>query len=136
MECQGCWWWLEGGVAAAELVALVIDPELVAVPLVMVGLMFARQGRREEGAWAVEQGWLLVLVIRAVFEGQMIAAVVEVADLVVDSEPAGVLWMMAVLVFALEGRREQGARVADHERWLVLVIRAGFEGQSEPVCCA
>ena len=72
MECQGCWWWLEGGVAAAAagLVALVIDPELVPVPLMMVGLMFVRQGRREEGAWAVEQGWLLVLVVRAVFEDQ------------------------------------------------------------------
>ena len=71
MECQGCWWWLEGGVAAAaELVALVIDLELVPVPLMMVGLMFGRQGRREEGAWVVEQGWLLVLVIRAELESQ------------------------------------------------------------------
>ena len=56
----------------------------------------------------------------------LIAVVVGVVDLVVDSEPVGVLWMMIVLVFALEGRREEGARVADHEWWLVLVIRAGF----------
>ena len=30
----------------------------------------------------------------------LIAVVVGVVDLVVDSEPAGVLWMMIVLVFA------------------------------------
>ena len=87
----------------AYLVAFVIDPEFVIVLLLMVGL---------------------------------IAVVVGVVDLVVDSEPVGVLWMMIVLVFALEGRREEGARVADQEWLLVLVILAGFEGESEPVCCA
>ena len=84
-------------------VAYLVDPEFAIVLLLMVGL---------------------------------IAVVDEVVDLVVDSEPAGVLWMMIVLVFALEGRREEGARVADQEWLLVLVIRAGFEGESEPVCCA
>ena len=92
----------EGVVTVAYLFAFVIDPEFVIVLLLMVGL---------------------------------IAVVVGVVDLVVDSEPAGVLWMMIVLVFALEGRREEGARVADQKWLLVLVIRAGFEGESEPVCC-
>ena len=75
------------------LLLFVIDPEFVIVLLLMVGL---------------------------------IAVVVGVVDLVVDSEPAGVLWMMIVLMFALEGRREEGARVADQEWLLVLVIRAGW----------
>ena len=93
----------EGVVTVAYLVAFVIDPEFVIVLLLMVGL---------------------------------IAVVVGVVDLVVDSEPVGVLWMMIVLVFALEGRWEEGARVADQKWLLVLVIRVGFEGESEPVCCA
>ena len=93
----------EGVVTVAYLAAFVIDPEFGIVLLLMVGL---------------------------------IAVVVGVVDLVVDSEPVGVLWMMIVLVFALEGRREEGARVADQKWLLVLVIRAGFEGESEPVCCA
>ena len=47
-------------------------------------------------AFVIEPEFVIVLLLMV----GLIAVVVGVVDLVVDSEPAGMLWMMIVLVFA------------------------------------